>query len=165
MKRLLFTALIVVLTSCNGIQKPDDFDKSRVVAEARQMLFDYHTDIGTEGLRAEFKYLDKSPDFFWVPPGYETPLDYDSVQTILERNAKSFQSVKFEWKTLKIYPLTHEIANFSGIVTGQMADSTGTTSNVSIIESGTLIKRKDGWKLLSGQSALLEGEPKDSDLP
>jgi len=36
-----------------------------------------------------------------------------------------------------------------------MIDTSGVKSSVQIIESGTVIKRKDGWKLLSGQSATL----------
>ena len=41
---------------------------------------------------------------------------------------------------------------------GQTIDTAGIESNVLIIESGTLIKRGDGWKLLSGQSAILDSK-------
>jgi len=102
--------------------------------------------------------LDKSSDFFWVPPGYNTALSYDSVKNILEINSKAYRSVEFQWDTIQIFPLTNEIANYSGIVNGIMIDTSGIKSTVSIIESGTIIKREDGWKLLSGQSRLLETE-------
>ena len=119
------------------------------------MLDNYHDDIKKGGLTAEFKYLDDSEDFFWVPPGYESALTYDSVKTILETNASNFRNVEFHWDVLQIFPLTNEIVNYAGIVGGQLTDTSNNSIIVSIIESGTLIKRHDGWKLLSGQSANL----------
>ena len=115
-------------------------------------------DIRQDGLTAEFKYLDQSTDFFWVPPGDKSSLSYDSVRKILESNAKSFQAIEFNWDTLQVFPLSDKIANYSGIVKGSMIDTSGIKSSVLIIESGTVIKRSDGWKLLSGQSAILNPE-------
>jgi hypothetical protein len=37
-----------------------------------------------------------------------------------------------------------------------MTSDTGEAQQGKILESGTLIKRKDGWKLLSGQSIELK---------
>lgn len=122
------------------------------------MFNNYHNDIKKDGLTAEFKYLDHSSDFFWVPPGYSSALTYDSVNSILMTNAKLYSEILFEWDTLQIFPLTKEIANYSGIVKGTMTDTSGIETSVLIIESGTVIKRPDGWKLLSGQSAILEPE-------
>ncbi|MCH7964533.1 MAG: hypothetical protein IH852_11425 [Bacteroidetes bacterium] len=155
MKHIGYITIILTLVSCDGIKKSNDFDKVAVVDDVYQMLHDYHKDISKKGLTAEFKYLDPSPDFFWVPPGYNTALSYDSVKSILETNAKAFRSIEFHWDTLQIFPLSNEIANYSGIVGGFMIDTAGVKSTISIIESGTIIKREGGWKLLSGQSATL----------
>ncbi len=57
-----------------------------------------------------------------------------------------------------MFPLSEKIANYSGIVKGSMIDTSGIKASVLIIESGTVIKRLDGWKLLSGQSAVLNPE-------
>ncbi len=158
MKYIAFTTVIIALISCSEIQKSNDFDRESIIEEVNLMLNKYHEDIGREGLTAEFKYLDQSPDFFWVPPGYDKSLSYDSVKDILEANAKAYSSIEFHWDTLQIFPLSSEIANFSGIVDGFMIDTAGVESKISIIESGTIIKREDGWKLLSGQSAILNTE-------
>ena len=83
---LIFIALI----SCSCIKDSNDLDKESIIDEVKLMLDNYHKDIGRDGLTAEFKYLDQSSDFFWVPPGYQTALSYDSVKTILETNAKRF---------------------------------------------------------------------------
>ncbi len=116
------------------------------------MLNDYHAAIKKDGLIAEFNYLDDSLDFFWVPPGYQSALSYDSVRTILEANAKAFKSTDLSWYTLEVFPQSNSLATYTGIVKGTMTDTANQTTNVSIIESGTLIKRENGWKLLCGQA-------------
>ena len=119
------------------------------------MFENYHRDIEKEGLTAEFAYLDHSEDFFWVPPGYQSPLSYDSVRSILEQSARGFTKIQFQWDTLQIVPLSEEIATYTGIVSGTMIDTSATETRVRIIESGKVIKRSSGWKLLCGQSANL----------
>jgi hypothetical protein len=149
---------LLLLNSCVQTEKLNASEKELVVADVREMFNNYHSDIRENGLTAEFKYLDKSPDFYWVPPGYNSALTYDSVHTILVNNAKLFREILFEWDTLQVFPLTNEIANYSGIVKGSMTDTSGIVTSVLIIESGTVVRRSDGWKLLSGQSAVLEPE-------
>ncbi len=157
MVRYYFAVVIIMfLNSCNQPEQLNGAEKDIIISDVKEMFNHYHSDIKKDGLTAEFKYLDQSSDFFWVPPGYNSALDYDSVYSILVNNAKMFSEVIFEWNTLQIFPLTEEIANYSGIVEGSMTDRSGIVNAVIIIESGTVVKRSDGWKLLSGQSAVLE---------
>ena len=155
MKRYILYGFIisVQLMSCNNKSEPlDKAQKEIIVSEVHLMFDDYHTAIKKEGLKSEFKYLDSSSNFFWVPPGYSAPLSYDSVQSILLINAKGINSIEFTWDTLQVFPLTNSIASYSGVVNGVMIDTSNTQSTFKIIESGTVIKRKTGWKLLNGQS-------------
>ena len=99
--------------------------------------------------------MDASRDFYWVVPGFNFAIGIDSVKSILTETPTQFEKVLFHWDQLDIYPLSSEIANFTGTVGGKMVDTSGRESTVAIIESGTVIKRSDGWKLLSGQSAAL----------
>ncbi len=161
MKLLSYITIVYMLISCGKPNKSSSLDKERTAKEVYLMLQEYHRDIATEGLIAEFKYLDSSPDFFWVPPGYSSALSFDSVEIILNARHKALHSVKMEWDTLQIFPLTNEIAIYSGIVDGVMIDTNGIESKISIIESGTIIKREDGWKLLSGQSEILDRTSKN----
>lgn len=157
-KQIFSIVILMTLTSCFQTDKLDQSEKELIINDVVEMFGNYHNDIRKDGLTAEFKYLDQSSDFFWVPPGYKSALSYDSVRQILEINAKSFQAIEFNWDTLQVFPLSDKIANYSGIVKGSMIDTSGTKSSVIIIESGTVIKRSDGWKLLSGQSAILNPE-------
>ncbi len=149
-------AFILTLLACTSSPNPKETNKESIILEVQQMLDDYHKSIKENGLTAEFDYLDHSNDFFWVPPGYTSALAYDSVKTILETNATLFDKVEFHWESLQIIPITNKIANYYGIVEGVLTDTAGFENNVAIIESGTIIKRSDGWKLLSGQSANLK---------
>ena len=157
-KQIFGIVILMTLTSCSQTDKLNESEKELIINDVIEMFGNYHNDIRKEGLTAEFKYLDQSTDFFWVPPGYKSTLSYDSVRKILEINAKSFQAIEFNWDTLQVFPLSDKIANYSGIVKGSMIDTSGIKSSVIIIESGTVIKRSDGWKLLSGQSAILNSE-------
>ncbi len=155
MRALRLLCFLSLFYSCNTSQKVDDFDREKVIEEIELMLTNYHTAVNKEGLTAEFEYLDKSSDFFWVPPGYETALTYDSVRTILIQNDKSIEAVDLSWKSLQIFPQSNSIANYTGIVNSKTIDTAEVKAEIYIIESGTIIKRADGWKLLSGQSAVL----------
>lgn len=155
MKFYYIYSFLLILTLFNCKHKAEILNQNNkeiIEREIRQMFNNYHNDIKKDGLKAEFKYLDNSSDFFWVPPGYDSALSFDSVKTILLLNSKFIHSIEFSWDTLQVFPLTNIIANYSGIVNGIMIDTSNTKSTFKIIESGTLIKRKDGWKLLNGQS-------------
>ncbi|MFK5973208.1 MAG: hypothetical protein QM485_07995 [Flavobacteriaceae bacterium] len=141
MKHLVCLCTLFLAISCDEIQESKEIDKDRITTEVKNMLFDYHKAIAKDGLTAEFNYLDQSSDFFWVPPGYRIALNYDSVQNILQQNAKLFRSIELQWNALQIYPLSNKIASYSGIVVGRMIDTSGIESKVFMIESGTLIKR------------------------
>ena len=155
MKYILLLLLFAGMASCMenaGLNEPE---KKRISEEVKTMFGHYHDAIKKEGLTGEFKYLDSSNDFFWVPPGYTSTLSFDSVKAILEKNAPSFKAIEFSFDTLQIFPLSSSLANYSGIVSGTMVDTAGISSSVKIIESGTVVKRADGWKLLCGQSAAI----------
>ena len=157
--------ILITLSACNQTTTLNKSEKEQIVHDIVKMFDDYHNDIKKDGLTAEFKYLDQSTDFFWVPPGYKNALSYDSVRTILNKNATSFRAIEFSWDTLQIFPLSYKFANYSGIVKGSMTDTSGIKSSIAIIESGTLVKRSDGWKLLNGQSAVLEPDLKEKQNP
>ena len=152
----LFSFLIIILVLGCKKEQSKEFDKVQIISEIETMFHNYHQAIKENGLPAEFDYLDDSEDFFWVPPGYKSAIKYDSIKAILIQNNKSIQSISFEFETLEVFPLSETIANYSGIVKVKMTDTTQVTSAFKIIESGTLIKRDDGWKLLNGQSRNLD---------
>ncbi len=153
MKFLLAMSLLV-LGSCNQSELSDE-EKGRIAAEVRTMLLQYDDAVRSNGLLAEFAYLDSSKDFFWVPPGYSSSLSYDSVAAIMRQNAKSFRGVDNVRESLRIIPHSRFLATFTGTIRSKLVDTTGKVTTVRLIETGLAVKRNDGWKLLSGQTSLI----------
>ena len=152
-KLLMF---ISIFGSCASRQSSlSQSKKDRIIQDARQTLYNYYSDIQKEGLLAEFKYLDSSTDFFWIPPGYLTPLSFDSVAAILNRNSPLYKSIVNSWDTLRIIPITTELATYTGRLHSKMIDNSNRAFEFELIESGVLTKRDGKWKLLSGQTSTI----------
>jgi hypothetical protein len=131
-------------------------ETKKIDAEVKSFFEQYFTAIKKSGLKAEFIYLDHSKDFFWVPPGYEKPLSYDSVAAVLTRSAPLFISVENVMDSLRVVPLSGELAAYTAMLRSVMKDTSGKVTSLHLIETGILIKRTDGWKLLNGQTSLLK---------
>jgi hypothetical protein len=146
--------ILFLMVSCSSNGVLSEKEKAMISNEVRTTLNQYCQDVKTSGLTAEFQYLDSSDDFFWVPPGYQGPIGYDSVSIILKQSAPRYKSIENTFESLKIVVLTSEIATYTARLKSHMVDSSDIISNFSLLETGTLIKRKNGWKLLNGQTSL-----------
>jgi hypothetical protein len=100
--------------------------------------------------------LDTTDAFFWIPPEFDKALNYNEVKRILLENVPSTEGIQFKWEKLEVFPLKENVATYHGIVLSSMPIDSAKMHQSRILESGTLIKRKDGWKLLSGQSINLK---------
>lgn len=155
MTRLIPPLFLILLTFSCRESLLTETEKAAIVEGVRMTLKNYHADIKKSGLTAEFNYLDKSDDFYWVPPGYSSAISYDSVAAILKRNSLLYTSVENTFDTLRITALSKDLAGYTGRLHATMTDTTGKSMSFSLVETGLLIKRKDGWKLLSGQTAVI----------
>lgn len=157
MTKIIFILIFLpIFFSCSPQEQKSLKGNDEISLEVQKALNNYFDDIRKNGMLAEFNWFDDSGDFYWVPPLYRSPLSYDSVRTILEQNAKGNRSADLEWKTLKILPLAENIANYTGTIDATMIDSAGVSTTIHLIETGTVVKRKNGWKLLCGQTAVIE---------
>lgn len=156
MTRLLLIIFTVFqLSSCRQSESLSQSEKESIIDTVFQTLFNYCDDIRKSGLNAEFKYLDNSADFFWVPPGYSNAITYDSVAVILKQSAPKYKSIDNRFDSLQIKPLSKELATYTGQLKSTMTDTSGKVVTFSLVETGILVKRHDGWKLLSGQTSIL----------
>lgn len=156
MRSFIYIGSLLTIFSCASPKSSAELDAEKIYKEIQLMFDNYHKDVAAGGLKAEFKYLDSTANFYWVPPGYNMPLSYDSVKQILIENDKALAKLTLHWDTLRIMPLTNDLVNYTGIVKGQMKDTSGATYQLAIIESGIVTRRANGWKLLCGQSANIE---------
>lgn len=134
-------------------------EKKNISEEVKQTLEKYCSDIRESGLRGEFKYLDHSDDFFWTPPGYSLALNYDSIAAAISRKSHVLLSVDNRFDTLAVFALSKHYATYTGRLRSVVTDTTGKTSSYKMVETGLMIKREDGWKLLQGQTTMLSTEP------
>ena len=158
---LIFTYLAILFIGCAPVDSKIEsnenaFDPVRVEQEVRSTLDDYFAAVEEKGLLGEFDYLDDSDEFYWVPPGYQSALDFDSVATILRTNAPTLTTVKFEWINLEVYPLTEQYASYTGRLSSTTTDTSGKNFTFEMLETGIVVKRPEGWKILSGQSRVVK---------
>lgn len=151
--QILTILLLLSIISCS--QSTPLNEKAVIVAQVQQTLDNYYSDIKKSGLTAEFKYLDNSPDFFWVPPGHSNSISYEQVSAILKENAPKFKSVDNSFETLQIVPLNKELATYTGKIRSTVKDLADQETTVTLVETGVMIKRPDGWKLLHGQTTIV----------
>ena len=153
-KIFILVGLIFMLHSCERKSNAITRDEESVRKEARSMLHTYLQDMNSKGLLSEFEYLDESEDFFWVPPGYKSKLDYDSVKSILLKNAPVLKSINNQWSDLEVYPLSAEHCTYTGEIHSLTVTQNNDTTEVDMLETGVLVRRDDGWKILCGQSRI-----------
>jgi SnoaL-like domain len=156
MTRKILILFAMLLGSCDQQKPLNSVEKDEIIKEVRQTLNNYYDDIRKSGLSAEFNYLDNSSDFFWVPPKYPECLSYDSVVSILKQSAPKYKYIDNKVDFMRINPLNKELAVYTCQLHSVMTDTSGNVLTYSMIETGVLIKRKDGWKLLSGQTSILD---------
>jgi len=157
LSRICISVLVFTIAACAYSDKElSEQDKASITDTVRQTLNNYYADIKKDGLTAEFRYLDSSSDFFWVPPGFDKPLNYDSVHSILVKSAPFVRSMDNSWEKLSVHPLSRELVNYTGRIRSIFIDTAGNVSNSVLVETGLLIKRNNGWKLLSGQTTIVK---------
>ena len=155
-RQILICFSILIIVSCGQPKPLNENERAIVIDEVRRTLDNYYDDIRKSGLTAEFKYLDNSVDFFWVPPGYSLAISYDSVATVLKQNASKFKFIDNTFDTLRITPIRKELATYTGRLHSTMTDTSNKVLTFEMVETGVLIKRKEGWKLLCGQTSILD---------
>jgi hypothetical protein len=123
--------------------------------EIAQTINDYCLDVKFHGLTAELKYLDSTGEFSWQPPGCLVPISFDSVAAILKQNAPFFKCVINVYDSLKIVPIDKNNAVYSAVVRSLITNTRNQVSRLLMSETGHVIKRNDGWKLLRGETKIL----------
>ena len=153
---VVLIAAFVSLGGCRPHSASLTSEEQAIISdEVSESIRNYYADIRTNGLLAETKYLDSSGDFFWVPPGYSSPISYDSVVAVLKCKAVEFRSIDNKLDTLRVVPLSLDLASYSARILSRTIDTAGKESAYTLIETGLFIRRKEGWKLHSGQTAVL----------
>ena len=154
MKYFLIVLVFFLLFSC--AQNDKQIVSADLQQEIKLTIDNYYNELRKEGLAAELKYLDSSNQFFWVPPGYMNYANYNVIAAAIKRNAALLKSIDNRYDSLLIIPLTKEYAQFVMRTISTTIRADGDSIKSAFIESGVVVRRKDGWKFLSGQTSILQ---------
>ena len=160
MKSTIYILTIIstlALASCDT-KSPKELDSTLIEEEVEQMLMAYNDSVRKNGITGEFFFLDKSDAFYWVPPGYKYALHYDSISNILRENASHFRYIDNSWDKLHIMGISDQYASFNGVINNYAITSDNDTIVTKLSETGIVVKRGNEWKLLSGQTVIIENE-------
>lgn len=155
MKKLLIIGIVFICCSCNYNQGENDISRTQIREEISVMMGNYLTDLNKNGMESQMKYMDNSDDFRWTYSNYRRVYLFDDMAQQLNKSENEGYSAHLTFDELEIIPISENIANYTAKLSG-FTKFDGKNSDVSILESGTLIKRKDGWKFLNGQTALYD---------
>jgi hypothetical protein len=155
-RSLIYVLGCLALYACN--QKSHNLSRevrASIVQEVEKGFKNYFAAVRRGGLTAELDYLDDSADFFWVPPGYDQPISYDSVVAVLNSSAERYRLIENIMDSLHVVPLSLDLASYSARIRSTMHDTAGQTTTLHLVESGIVVRRNETWKLLSGQTTVI----------
>ena len=104
---------MLLVVACKDATSLSERERAEVKDEVKAMLYKYCADVTARGLHAEFEYIDNSSAFSWVPPGARAPLPFDTVISMIGRNAARFRKVNNSFDTLVVTPFTTQLAAYS----------------------------------------------------
>ena len=146
---------LIILLGCYQTKLTNE-EKEAISIEITNVLNKYTLAISHDGLMAEFDFLDSSAEFYWIPPGYTSALKYDSVKAIISGIAPGIKSMDNKYHDIQIWPYSNTHVGYTAHVNSTGVDTAGNTNITTLLESGTLIKRRNGWKLLSGHTSVVK---------
>lgn len=149
------TFVFLMLGGCKSDKTLSPNEAKSIREDVINTLKQYHQDINNEGALAEIKYLDSTKDFSWLAPGFNSPLGYDSVVSILKTMDSLYSRIEHSWDTLTVLPQSKSEALYEGIITSTLTTINGDTATMKLKEEGVAVKREGGWKLLTGKTRLL----------
>ncbi|MFN0032698.1 MAG: hypothetical protein ACKVOR_11110 [Flavobacteriales bacterium] len=161
--KYIYLLPLVIFCGClpdNSSSIPSTFQRNKTEHEVRQFFDSYYAAMKAKGLIGELEFLDTTSDFFWVPPYYNSSITFDSVSAHLHNNAHLFQSVENSWEHVRIYPLNDSIATYTGKLHSKMIQPNDSALSATMLESGVVRKRNGHWKLLCGQTCIINEEDK-----
>lgn len=149
---ILTLLLIYLLVQPDGYES---YDTEKVKADVEDFLHEYHSSMENQGLKGEFAYLDSTEQFFWVPPGFNSWISFDSVKTILNVTDPLISEMKIRWEDLRIDVLSEEVAVYTGRVSIEQKNVNDGLQEYKLLETGIVKKKNGKWKILSGQSRVM----------
>ena len=155
MRRLFFICSLAVAIQSGFCQQKIEFtDAQRVVIRdsVTQLKYRVWDEIRAKHLEAALNLFDDSPDFFWVFAPDTTMVSYDVFVARLKGAFRDYRSIDVVWDRMHVEPLTNEYAEYTGKYHATYTDASGKIFKATGLETGIVVHRSSGWKILNGQT-------------
>ena len=152
MKKLLIISIALICFSCDYNQEKNEFPKTQIKEEISIMMRNFVDDLNKSGVNSQIKYLDNSEDFRWTYSNERKIYQFNDLVKKFNNSKIEDYDVHLSFDELQIIPISENIANYNLKLSGYTKNE-GKNTDISILESGTLIKRNDEWKFLNMQTA------------
>ena len=147
---LFVVAAVILLQGCHKSGNVSDSERAQMLNQIQQMLDAHAKSVESEGLQGSVKYLHNSPDFRWAYKG--SSVSYDTLVSRINSDQAKYRSIRLQWDSLAIEPLTPELASFVARYREFVRDTTGRESQLSGLVKGEVIHLSDGWKFQGGRA-------------
>jgi hypothetical protein len=147
---LFVVAAVILLQGCHKSGNVSDSERAQMLSQIQQMLDAHGKSVESEGLQGSIKYLHNSPDFRWAYKG--SSVSYDTLVSRINSDQAKYRSIRLQWDSLAIAPLTSELVSFVARYREFVRDTTGRESQLSGLVKGEVIHLSDGWKFQGGRA-------------
>ena len=155
MKNIIVSIVVsfLIFTACQQQYQLTDSQKTEIIKEVETMATQFFIDYNNKNIDAVVRSLDDSPKFFWVFPPETTHLSRDKLVSSLTLEIESALFLEAAWDEIIVEPLASDFAYCKGVFNVVITDSLKNEKKFIGIESAVVVKRKDGWKFLMGQTS------------
>lgn len=109
-------------------------------------------DYEAEDFDAVMSHLDTSRNFFWIYPPDTVPVTREIFAEVLRWEFDMNNPIRYKWDTIQVIPLSSDLAYYQGRGHKVETDTSKIEHVVIGFQSAIVIRREEGWKLLSGQT-------------
>ena len=140
--------------SCDQEAKLTNDQKYEIINSVKKSQEQFCLDYEAEDFDAVMSHLDTSRNFFWIYPPETVPVTREIFAEVLKREFEMNNPIKFIWDTIQVVPLSSDLAYYQGRFHRVETDTSEIEQVGITFVSAIVIRREEGWKLLSGQNCL-----------
>jgi hypothetical protein len=158
---LIFIYILICLNCACSSQTvaPGTKTAGLVTDSVRQMTIHLTNDLAQNGPAAWLNYFDTGPDFFMSSDGQLVFKDYPAARVFIENKlVKSILKINLQFNSLRIDPLSAQLASMGADFHEDLTDSSGKVLSVDGYFTALAVSTVGGWKIRNLHWSLLHSK-------
>ena len=155
MKHLFFICFLAVAVQSVYCQQQATLTQSQRAAirdSVTQLKYRVWDEVRAKHFEGTLNCFDDSPEFFWVFTPDTTIILHDVFVAMLKGAFQDYRSIDVVWDRIHVEPLTNQYAVYTGKYHVTYIDTSGKVFKAIGVETGIVVHRPTGWKILNGQT-------------